>query len=120
MLTSPVAPMALSSLLRGPMTAGAPIFLAPRLPSSMTAVTSMPSNMLSAAPSPMMSTADGSSYFYQYDPFVQPVFEYSTAYEQSTPGKSRLTNLLIDCIFMGFVSISLVRIKFASYNSTNL
>lgn len=89
MITSPVAQMpqmALSSLLRGPMTAGAPIFLAPRLPSSLTAVTSMPSNMLPAAPSPMMSSADGSSIFYQYDPFVQPVFEYSTAYEQSTPG----------------------------------
>lgn len=88
MITSPVAPVALSSLLRAPITAGAPIILAPRLSTPLNTVTSVgvTSSMIHGAPSSLVSPADGGSIIYQYDPFVQPMFEYSAAYEQNNPG----------------------------------
>jgi len=95
--------MGLPQMMRSaPMTAGAPIFLAPprlhqmgghQLPMQMQPqYTSMASSMASTmngagGPPPLVSAAN--SFVYQFDPFcnMQPMFEYTQAYENSTAGK---------------------------------
>jgi hypothetical protein len=94
-LNCPTVPVLQTSpmLQPGAMSAGAPIILTPRLP-HLTSVASLPSpataNMFnSVATAGLVSATETTpaSYMYQYDPFVQRMFEYSAAMEPSSAGK---------------------------------
>jgi len=86
----PVLQSSSSMFQPGSMSAGTPIILAPRLNQLPSAVTA--SMLTSMNTSGLMSVADGvgnqpASYMYQYDPFVQRMFEYSSSLEPSAAGK---------------------------------
>jgi len=90
------SPIGLPQVLRAPLTAGAPIFLAPgsrlhQLP-QFTAVSSANGmqQMGGINQAPPLVSAASNGFMYQFDPYgnVQPVFEYSQAYDNSTAAGS--------------------------------
>ena len=79
--------------MRSPTPAGAPLILAPRLPTVSTATTLTQAGVLNGAPPPLVSpTADGTGLIYPYDPYAlaagttSPIFEYPPGLEQSAVG----------------------------------
>ena len=85
------AGMALPPSMRSPQPAGAPIILAPRMPTLSQAQTMGTTGLINSMPPPLVSPHEAGLVYPGYDPYglsSPSLLEYQAAVEQSAAGTS--------------------------------